>query len=169
MFVRLKKKRGNKQKMIPTQLSFLHFSEWSLSRSSWGNVFSLEPMTGMDMPFSWLTAGASTVRVPSNTGGLGGVILHIFIQTDRTNSSNVRKLTIIQQQINDNWKRRDRWNSLVAVEGQFDGIFHDSTAVTGWQRWRGVGQLHAGKSLRKEIETRVQLHTCLNRMETNPA
>lgn len=39
-----------------------------------GNL--LEPMTGMDMPFSSLAGGASVVRVPSNTGGLGGVMLH---------------------------------------------------------------------------------------------
>lgn len=42
---------------------------------------SLEPMTGMDMPFSSLVGGASVVRVPSNTGGLGGVMLH-DIETD---------------------------------------------------------------------------------------
>lgn len=35
------------------------------------------------MPFSSLArAGASVVRVPSNTGGLGGVMLH-EIETDR--------------------------------------------------------------------------------------
>lgn len=39
------------------------------------NKHSLEPMTGMDMPFSSLVGGASVVRVPSNTGGLGGVML----------------------------------------------------------------------------------------------
>lgn len=38
-------------------------------------------------------------------------------------------------------------NSLVAVEGQFDGIFHDATTVAGWERRGGVWQLHAGKSL----------------------
>lgn len=37
----------------------------------------LEPMTGMDMPFSsQLAVGASVLRVPSNTGGFGGVMLH---------------------------------------------------------------------------------------------
>lgn len=34
-----------------------------------------EPMTGMDMPFSSLAAGASVVSVSSNTGGFGGVML----------------------------------------------------------------------------------------------
>lgn len=37
--------------------------------------------------------------------------------------------------------------SLVAVEGEFDGVFHDATAVAGWERRGGVRQLHAGKSL----------------------
>lgn len=32
-------------------------------------------MTGMDMPFSSLVGGASVVRVPSNAGGFGGVML----------------------------------------------------------------------------------------------
>lgn len=41
----------------------------------------------------------------------------------------------------------------MAVEGQFNGIFHDSTTVAGWERRGGVWQLHAGKSLRKEILT----------------
>lgn len=34
----------------------------------------------MDMPFSSLAAGASVVRVSSNTGGLGGVILHRHVE-----------------------------------------------------------------------------------------
>lgn len=38
-------------------------------------------MTGMDMPFSSLAGGVSVVRVPSNTGGLGGVMLY-RIETD---------------------------------------------------------------------------------------
>lgn len=39
-------------------------------------------MTGMDMPFSSLAGGASVVRVPSNTGSFGGVMLQ-RIETDK--------------------------------------------------------------------------------------
>lgn len=39
------------------------------------DVTCFEPMTGIDIPFSSLAGGASAVRVPSNTGGLGGVTL----------------------------------------------------------------------------------------------
>lgn len=39
------------------------------------DITCFEPMTGMDMPFSSLAGGASVLRVPSNTGGLGGVML----------------------------------------------------------------------------------------------
>lgn len=35
----------------------------------------LEPITGMDIPFSPLVATSSAGRVPSNTGGFGGVML----------------------------------------------------------------------------------------------
>lgn len=42
----------------------------------WQTIWhSLEPMTGMDMPFSSLAGGASVVSVPSNTGAFGGVML----------------------------------------------------------------------------------------------
>lgn len=49
-------------------------------KRSYCNRYSLEPITGMDMPFSSLAAGASVVRVSSNTGGLGGVILHRHVE-----------------------------------------------------------------------------------------
>lgn len=42
------------------------------------------------------------------------------------------------------------WDSLVAVESQFDGVFHHATAVAGRERRGGVWQLHAGESLRRE-------------------
>lgn len=41
----------------------------------------------------------------------------------------------------------------MAVEGQFDGIFHDTTAVAGRERRGGVWQLHAGKSLQYQTAT----------------
>lgn len=40
----------------------------------------------------------------------------------------------------------------MTVEGQFDGIFDDSTTVAGRKRRGSVGQLHAGESLQKERE-----------------
>lgn len=43
-------------------------------------------------------------------------------------------------------------NPPVAVQGQFDGIFHDTTAVAGGERRGGVRQLHAGKSLRSHSD-----------------
>lgn len=39
-------------------------------------------MTGMDMPFSSLAGGASVVGGSSNTGGLGGVMLH-YIEIEK--------------------------------------------------------------------------------------
>lgn len=41
----------------------------------------------------------------------------------------------------------------MAVEGQFNGIFHNTTSVAGWERRGGIWQLHAGKSLREETAT----------------
>lgn len=38
----------------------------------------LEPMTGMDMPFSSTAGGASAVTGPSHTVGLGGVMLRLI-------------------------------------------------------------------------------------------
>lgn len=37
---------------------------------------SLEPMTGMDMPFVSVAGGVSVLSEPSNAGGLGGVMLN---------------------------------------------------------------------------------------------
>jgi len=47
-------------------------------------------MTGMDMPFSSPTGAASVARVPSNTGGFGGVMLHAYVQTVRPYKNNTR-------------------------------------------------------------------------------
>lgn len=44
--------------------------------TSFSHRHSLEPMTGMDMPFSSLAVETSDVSEPSKTGGLGGVMLH---------------------------------------------------------------------------------------------
>lgn len=41
-------------------------------------VTCLDPITGMDMPFSSPAGGASVGRVSSNTGGFGGVMLWRF-------------------------------------------------------------------------------------------
>ena len=51
----------------------------------------------------------------------------------------------------------------MAVESQFNGIFHHATAVAGRERRGGVWQLHAGKSLREE--TLVRNH---NTLKINP-
>lgn len=39
----------------------------------------LEPITGMDIPFSSLVGTSSVGRVASNTGGFGGVMLQQII------------------------------------------------------------------------------------------
>lgn len=81
------------------------------------------------------------VRVPSNAGGLGGVTLH-RVQTCGENDLHISEA--VEGQFDPD--RGDK-GSLVAVEGEFDGVFHDATAVAGWERRGGVRELHAGKSL----------------------
>lgn len=49
---------------------------------------SLEPMTGMDMPFSSVATGASVATGSSNTGAFGGVMLKKQIYTSHGSSRN---------------------------------------------------------------------------------
>lgn len=90
------------------------------------------------------------MRVASNTGGLGGVMLH-SIETDRPRNTTLKTLlSQITPAVSSGVIGAGKivGSSLVAVEGQFNGIFHDATTVACWERRGGVWQLHAGKSLR---------------------
>lgn len=52
----------------------------------------------------------------------------------------------------------------VAIEGQFDGIFHNTTTITSWERWRGIWEFHAGKPLTmdKEVHSLLLLNNNFN-------
>lgn len=100
----------------------------------------LEPITGMDIPFSSLTGPSSVVMVPS-TGGFGGVMLQKIKvkKKERKNSQNNLLWTADMLRCDE--------HIPVAIEGQLDGIFHNTTTITCWERWGGIWEFHAGKSL----------------------
>lgn len=76
------------------------------------------------MPFSSVAGGTSLVKEPSNTGGLGGVMLHGHTQGKHIRNKMIffflfilsdSSRTVIYPDGAVRWRR-----SLVAVEGQFD-------------------------------------------------